>query len=69
MSFRAISAALATTLLLAACSGGGSTVKSSNEVRATTTGQELLDLKAARDAGAITEDEYQEQRRKILDGQ
>ena len=30
-------------------------------------GQELLDLKSALDSGAITQDEYDEQREKILD--
>ena len=37
-----------------------------NAVRPTR-GQELVDLKHARDQGAITEDEYQAQRKKILD--
>lgn len=31
-----------------------------------TRGQELLDLKKARDQGALTEDEYQAQRNKVL---
>lgn len=31
-----------------------------------TRGQELIDLKKARDQGAITEDEYQAQRKTIL---
>jgi len=32
-----------------------------------TRGQELIDLKRARDAGAITEDEYQAQRKKVME--
>lgn len=32
-----------------------------------TKGQELMDLKRAKDTGAITEEEYQAQRKKILD--
>jgi hypothetical protein len=32
-----------------------------------TLGQELTDLKKARDAGAIGEDEYQAQKKRILD--
>lgn len=32
-----------------------------------TLGQELTDLKNARDAGALTEDEYQAQRKKVLE--
>jgi hypothetical protein len=31
-----------------------------------TTGKALLDLKAARDGGALTEEEYQKQKEKIL---
>jgi hypothetical protein len=31
-----------------------------------TRGQELLDLKKARDQGAITEDEYQAQKKRLL---
>ena len=56
---------LAVVTLLAGCSwhvGGGPkavTVKP-------TTGQQLIDLKTARDAGAITEPEYQAQRAKVL---
>ena len=33
----------------------------------TTVGEELIDLKKALDAGAITEDEYNEMKKKILD--
>ena len=32
-----------------------------------TRGQELVDLKKARDQGAITEEEYQAQRKKVLE--
>ena len=32
-----------------------------------TRGQELIDLKHARDSGAITEQEYQAQKKRILD--
>ena len=32
-----------------------------------TRGQELIDLKKARDAGAMTEEEYQEQRKKVME--
>ena len=40
--------------------------KGSNTVQQATRGQELVDLKKARDQGAITEDEYQAQRNRIL---
>ena len=32
-----------------------------------TLGQQLIDLKKAQDAGALTEDEYQAQRKKLLE--
>ncbi|MCC7258072.1 MAG: SHOCT domain-containing protein [Gammaproteobacteria bacterium] len=59
-----ISTALLVLLGAAACGGGGATVKSD----ATTTGQQLMDLKKAFDAGVITEKEYEKQREKILKG-
>ena len=51
--------------VLSGCGGGGA--DSETNVRTTTQGQELLDLKAALDSGAITQEEYDEQREKILD--
>ncbi|MGE0649273.1 MAG: SHOCT domain-containing protein [Alphaproteobacteria bacterium] len=59
--------ALAASLMLAACGGGGADTEAQQTVTTKTTGQELLDLKAAYDAGAITEEEYQTQRKMILD--
>lgn len=58
---------IAAPLLLAACSGGGADVETKSSIRTTTTGQELLDLKNAYDAGALTKDEYEDEREKILD--
>jgi len=58
---------LSVLTLLAGCSwhvGGGPkavTVKP-------TTGQQLVDLKTARDVGAITEAEYQVQKAKVMNG-
>jgi hypothetical protein len=49
---------------VAACGGGGAEVKS--ELSTTTVGQQLLDLKKALDAGAITKDDYEKERAKIL---
>jgi hypothetical protein len=37
--------------------------------RVPTRGQELIDLKKARDQGAITEDEYQAQRKGVMEKQ
>jgi len=50
---------------ITACGGGGAEVRS--EVSTTTTGQQLLDLKKALDAGAMTQQEYDKERQKILE--
>lgn len=50
---------------VAACGGGGADIKS--EISTTTTGQQLIDLKKALDSGAITQQEYEKERKKILD--
>jgi hypothetical protein len=50
---------------VAACGGGGADVKS--EVTTTTVGQQLMDLKKALDSGAMTKDEYEKERKKILE--
>ena len=47
-----------------ACGGGGADVKS--QITTTTVGQQLIDLKKAYDAGAMTQQEYEQQRKKIL---
>lgn len=44
--------------------GGGTTNKT--QTQAPTVGQQLVDLKKAKDAGAITEAEYQTQRSRVL---
>jgi hypothetical protein len=51
-------------LTTAGCWGGGSTTYS--ETKTVTTGQELMDLKRARDSGAISESEYQRVRENII---
>jgi len=50
---------------VAACGGGGADVRS--EVTTTTVGQQLMDLKKALDSGAMTQQEYEQQRKKILE--
>lgn len=56
---------LAASLLLTGCFSFHSS-RSSKEPPSATLGEELIDLKAARDNGAISEDEYQQQRQKLL---
>jgi hypothetical protein len=45
--------------------GGDETIQ---QTKTTTTGQELMDLKAAYDKGLISEGEYNQQREKLLKG-
>jgi len=47
------------------CGGGGAELQT--HTTTTTTGQELIDLKAAYDKGVITKDQYDSQKKKILD--
>jgi hypothetical protein len=57
--------AVAALTLFAGCSwqvGGGK----HSEIVQPTTGQQLIDLKRARDTGAINEPEYQAQKAKLL---
>jgi len=58
----ALSAMLLLTGCLALQVGGGD----KKEERKASVGQQLIDLKTARDTGAITEAEYQTQRAKVL---
>ncbi len=59
-------ALLALALASAGCWGGGSTTSTYSETKTISTGQELMDLKKARDSGAITEAEYQRLRESII---
>ena len=51
---------------LAGCGGGGADVQSS--IHTQTEGQQLLDLKKALDAGAISKEEYERMRTRIIEG-
>jgi hypothetical protein len=64
--FNSLAAVMAIALILGltGCGGGGAEMKS--EISTTTTGQQLMDLKKALDSGAITQDEYDKERKKIL---
>lgn len=59
------SLAFCAVLVLAGCGGGGA----ETSVTTTTTGQQLSDLKKAYDEGAISAEEYEEQRELVLEGQ
>jgi hypothetical protein len=60
----AIAAAVA-TLTLAGCGGGGA------DIRTTTTtvsvGQQMIDLKKARDSGSISQSEYERLKQQLMD--
>jgi hypothetical protein len=64
--FMPTAVALSAMLLFSGCLafqvGGGSKKEFANP----TTGQQLIDLKTARDTGAITDAEYQAQKAKLL---
>ena len=60
--FTASTVMIVAMLSLSACGGG----KTTTNVSATTTGQELTDLKAALDNGIITESEYEKKRKELL---
>ena len=62
----ATAAIISVTLALGGCGGGSTKTEVTNQ--STTTGQQLLDLKKAYDAGALSEKEYEKQREKILKG-
>ena len=60
----ALSAMLLLTGCLALQIGGGD----KKEAQKATLGQQLIDLKTAKDAGVITDTEYQTQKAKLLEG-
>ncbi len=68
MPYKLIVAGFATSALLltSACGGGGA--RTENNVSTTTTGQELTDLQAALESGAITQEEYDKKKKEILEG-
>ncbi len=51
-------------VMLTGCGGGGANVRS--EVTTVSKGQQLIDLKKALGDGAITQDEYDKEKSKIL---
>jgi hypothetical protein len=62
-----IGISLGSLLVLPACGGGGAEQDTTVHNTTVSKGQALIDLKNAYDSGAITQDEYEEQREKILE--
>jgi|WetSurMetagenome_2_1015567.scaffolds.fasta_scaffold1723331_1 hypothetical protein len=54
-------------LLLSGCAWSIGSDKPHSSVVRPTRGQEMVDLKKARDQGAITEDEFEAQKKKIME--
>jgi len=56
------------SLAFSGCLSFGGDDETIQQTKTTTTGQELMDLKAAYDKGLISEREYNQQREKLLKG-
>jgi hypothetical protein len=61
-----LTTALMISAAIAGCGGGGADVKSVTTT--TATGQQLIDLKKALDTGAITQEQYEKEKARILKG-
>ena len=48
------------------CGGGGAKTQTQTDIRTTTTGQELIDLQKAYEAGAISKEQYEKEKKRIL---
>jgi hypothetical protein len=59
---------LVLSLVCSGCLSFGGGDENIQQTKTTTTGQELMDLKAAYDKGIISEREYNQQREKLLSG-
>lgn len=64
----ALAAAIAFAALAAGCGGGGATSTTQTEVTTVSQGQQLMDLKKALDSGAISQQEYDRLREKVIQG-
>lgn len=63
-----LTTALVFAALAAGCGGGGATSTTQTEVTTVSQGQQLMDLKKALDSGAISQQEYDRMREKIIQG-
>lgn len=66
LSFLALTFILLAIFLTGCCGGGKETKVVNESTKTITTGQELQDLKKAKDEGAISEKEYEMAKEKIL---
>ena len=62
-----IGISVSSLLMLAACGGGGAEQDTTVHNTTVSKGQALIDLKKAYDSGAMSEDEYEKEREKILE--
>ena len=67
VSFRSSLYLFLAAFIIALIAGCGSSAKTYNTNYSTTIGQELSDLRKARDQGAISDREYADMKRKILE--
>ena len=65
LSAACVALVLAVSLLLSSCGGGGA--KTENVVTTKSKGEQLSDLQKAYASGAMTPQEYERQRKKILE--
>jgi len=67
-AFAAAAVALSAIVLLSGCLALEVGGNEKREDKKPTTGQQLIDLKKAHDAGAISDEEYEAQKAKVLSG-
>jgi hypothetical protein len=65
LSAACVALVLAVSVLLSSCGGGGA--KTENVVITKSKGEQLSDLQKAYESGALSRDEYEKQRKKILE--
>jgi PBP1b-binding outer membrane lipoprotein LpoB len=66
LSFLALTLIVLAIFFFGCCGGSKETKVVAESTKTTTTGQELQDLKKAKDEGAISETEYEKAKEKVL---
>jgi hypothetical protein len=64
-TIRTIAIGLLLTSLSVGCFGGGATVKTTTST--VSVGQQLIDLKSARDSGAMTQAQYDKAKKELIE--